>query len=680
MDEGAVEAVEPAVELHVEPQRVGDEPDDRVRGHGARLGAERPDLLAGEERVVGPAAGATGQAGHVVGRELGPLGHVQAEGDGPRRATGSEGREDDLGRVRVDADVPFGRRSGVAGRAVGAAHDHEPFQEVRELRLAQDGDARLVSGPSVTSVISPGRRRASATMRSAACRSESGVAGWRQLGVADPARAVGLGGGDERPDERRLAAEGDFDVAAARQLEHRPRVLGDLARVDVAGDAGHGDELGVGRGAGVEQGQAVVDAGVAVDEQGSGAGTSLIVDGRRARRRPYTWRHECARSCRRRRSASSAAASWAGCWDSRHAGLGYRVAVLDPNPECPAASVADRVIVGSYDDPAAGLVLAAASAVVTYEFEQIDPAVVRAIEARVPVRPGVRPLSVARDRLAERAFLEGMGAPVADWRPVRSAADLHAAAADLGFPIRLKAATGGYDGRQQARITDAAGLDRALAGWPDLEARPALVERDLDFESELSVVVARSLGGEVAHYPAVRNRHRDGILVETSAPSPATLDSRRRAERLADQIASDLEMVGVLAVEMFRMRDGTLLVNELAPRVHNSGHWTIEGARTSQFEQHIRAICGLPLGSVEMVAPGAAMVNLLGDGSERAAKPEGLEAALRDPGVSVHLYDKRRVFERRKMGHVTVVADSMGEALRRARRAAAAIHWSGDPG
>ena len=174
---------------------------------------------------------------------------------------------------------------------------------------------------------------------------------------------------------------------------------------------------------------------------------------------------------------------------------------------------------------------------------------------------------MARDRLAERDFLEGVGAPVADWRPVRTAADLHAAAADLGFPLRLKAATGGYDGRQQARITDRAGLERALAGWPDLGARPALVERDLDFESELSVVVARGVGGEVAHYPAVRNRHRDGILVETSAPSPATLDSRRRAERLADQIASDLEMVGVLAVEMFRMRDGTLLVNELAPRV-----------------------------------------------------------------------------------------------------------------
>ena len=359
-------------------------------------------------------------------------------------------------------------------------------------------------------------------------------------------------------------------------------------------------------------------------------------------------------------------------------GLGYRIAVLDPNADCPAAGVADRVITAAYDDPAAGLELAAASAVVTYEFEQIDPAVVQAVEARVPVRPGLRPLAVARDRLAERAFLEGMGAPVADWRPVRSAADLRAAASVLGYPLRLKAATGGYDGRQQARITDAGGLDRALAEWTDLESHPALAEREVAFESELSVVVARSLDGHVAHYPAVRNRHRDGILVETSVPSPQTLESRRRAEALADRIATEIGMVGVLAVELFRMPDASLLVNELAPRVHNSGHWTIEGARTSQFEQHIRAICGLPLGSVEMVASGSAMVNLLGEGPERAAVPLGLDAALRDPGVSIHLYDKRRVFERRKMGHVTVVADAMGEALRRARRAASEIRWSGD--
>jgi 5-(carboxyamino)imidazole ribonucleotide synthase len=361
-------------------------------------------------------------------------------------------------------------------------------------------------------------------------------------------------------------------------------------------------------------------------------------------------------------------------------GLGYRVAVLDPNSECPAAAIADRVFVGSYNDPAAGVELAGVSAVITYEFEQIDPAVVHAIEAVVPVRPGARPLSVARDRLAERAFLDGIGVPLAEWRPVWSEANLRAAVTALGFPVRLKAATGGYDGREQVRIGDAVGLDRAVADWANLANRPAVAERELDFESELSVVVARSVDGQVAAYPAVRNRHRDGILVETSAPSPATLDSRRRAERLAVQIASDLGMVGVLAVELFRMRDGALLVNELAPRVHNSGHWTIEGARTSQFEQHIRAICGLPLGSVEMVAPGAAMVNLLGDGAERTARPEGLERALRDPAVSVHLYDKRRVFERRKMGHVTVVADSMGEALGRARLAAAEIRWASESG
>ncbi len=190
------------------------------------------------------------------------------------------------------------------------------------------------------------------------------------------------------------------------------------------------------------------------------------------------------------------------------------------------------------------------------------------------------------------------------------------------------------------------------------------------------MVCARAVDGQALTFPATMNRHDEGILVESVAPAPVAPEVAERAAALARKLAEGLDLVGTLTVEMFLLRDGSLVVNELAPRVHNSGHWTIEGATTSQFEQHVRAITGLPLGSVEMRAPAAATVNILGVGPEREARPAGIDRALRHPDVHLHLYDKRRVFERRKMGHVTALAATPERALELARAAAAEIHWT----
>jgi 5-(carboxyamino)imidazole ribonucleotide synthase len=216
------------------------------------------------------------------------------------------------------------------------------------------------------------------------------------------------------------------------------------------------------------------------------------------------------------------------------------------------------------------------------------------------------------------------------------------------------------------------------AGIGEVDGRfgwPSLLEQELDFEAELSVVVVRNVDGISRTFPVARNRHDHGILVETVVPAGIPDEVAQAAANLAESLATSMGLVGTLTVELFLLRDGSLVVNELAPRVHNSGHWSIEGAVTSQFEQHLRAICGLPLGSVEMRAPAVAMVNLLGEGAPRPAHPMGIYEALEVPDAHVHLYDKASVFERRKMGHVTALGASSDEALSRAREAAGHIAW-----
>jgi 5-(carboxyamino)imidazole ribonucleotide synthase len=362
--------------------------------------------------------------------------------------------------------------------------------------------------------------------------------------------------------------------------------------------------------------------------------------------------------------------------------LGYRLAILDPDPDCPAHAIADRQVQAPYDDVDAAIALADGCAVVTYELEHVSAALVEAVEERLPVRPGGYALRTTQHRLAERRFLGSIDAPTAPWREVRSLADLEAGALALGFPLRLKAGIGGYDGRGQVRIAQADGLTGIAAAWAELahvaEQSGLLLESELDFAGELSVVVGRDLTGQAVPFPPTANRHDRGILVESVAPAPAPMVGAVTddATELAVRIARELGVVGVLTVELFLLRDGSIAVNELAPRVHNSGHWTIEGAATSQFEQHIRAICGLPLGSAEAHGP-TAMVNLLGSGPPREARLVGAEAALADPLVHLHVYDKRQVFERRKMGHLTVAgAATQDEALVRAQAALAQLRWS----
>jgi 5-(carboxyamino)imidazole ribonucleotide synthase len=356
--------------------------------------------------------------------------------------------------------------------------------------------------------------------------------------------------------------------------------------------------------------------------------------------------------------------------------LGYRIVVLDPDPECPAAAVADRVEVGTYDDLAAARRLAAGCALVTYELEHVSAPLVSALDdGRLPIRPGPYPLKMTQDRLAERRFLEANGVPVAPWRGVASAEEVRAAAAELGYPVRLKTNMGGYDGRSQRLLSSPADLDAHVAAEPI--AGPMLLERELDFEAELSVVVARAVDGVSVAYPPARNVHDDGILVESVVPARIPPSMAAAAQELARNLTTAMGLIGVLTVELFLLRDGSLVVNELAPRVHNSGHWTIEGAATSQFEQHVRAICGLPLGSVELRAPAAATVNLLGAGPRRSAALDGVAKALDVADAHLHLYDKRAVFERRKMGHVTALGATPDEALARAREALGHLSWSG---
>lgn len=358
--------------------------------------------------------------------------------------------------------------------------------------------------------------------------------------------------------------------------------------------------------------------------------------------------------------------------------LGFRMVTLDPDPAAAATAVSARTIVARYDDLPAAVELARASDVVTYELEHIDVRAAEAAAAIVALRPGVRALRMTQDRLSERGFLAELGVTTAPWAAVAEGTDREraAGAADglalTGLPARLKRAIGGYDGRGQWLVTDGASLRVALR---EAAGAPLLVERELDFVAELSVVCTRAADGSTAAFPVAQNTHDGGILVTSVAPAPFEPAALSAAAELGTRIAVALDVVGTLTTELFLLRDGSLVVNELAPRVHNSGHYTLDACVTSQFEQHVRAIVGLPLGSSAMHGH-AAMVNLLGTGPRRQARLLGTQAALADDGVRLHVYGKQEVFERRKMGHVTVVAASADDALDRARRAAACLRWA----
>jgi 5-(carboxyamino)imidazole ribonucleotide synthase len=323
--------------------------------------------------------------------------------------------------------------------------------------------------------------------------------------------------------------------------------------------------------------------------------------------------------------------------------LGYRCHVLTPEADSPAAQVAAGATVAAYDDARALGRFAAAVDVVTIEFENLPVEPLRWLAGRVPVHPAPEVLAICQDRLCEKAFLAGIGVPTASWRAVHGLGDLAAALAAGQRPLVLKTARSGYDGKGQ--LTLAPGDDVGLA-WQRLGAVAAIAEARVDFAREISVITARGQDGRQISYPPVENRHRDHILAQTIAPAPLATALADSAVRLAEQIARTLAIVGLLAVEMFVTRDGRLLVNELAPRPHNSGHWTIDACAVSQFEMLVRAVCGLPLADPGRFAD-AVMDNLLGDAVE--AWPE----LLAEPGARLHLYGKREIRAGRKLGHVT---------------------------
>jgi 5-(carboxyamino)imidazole ribonucleotide synthase len=347
--------------------------------------------------------------------------------------------------------------------------------------------------------------------------------------------------------------------------------------------------------------------------------------------------------------------------------MGYRVHTLSPDYDTPTGQVADREVQAAYDDLDAVREFARGVAVVTFEFENVAAGATEAAAEHAPVRPAGAVLHTTQNRLREKAFLAGAGFPVTPFAPVRSLEDLKAGLAALGAPAVLKTAGWGYDGKGQVKI---ASLEDAQAAWASLGGQEAILEAFVDFDREVSVVAARGLDGSFAHFGVIENRHSRHILDVSIAPAAVAPRVAMDAVEIAQGILEVLSVVGVLCVEMFLTRDGRLLVNELAPRPHNSGHLTFDACVTSQFEQQLRAITGLALGSTELLRP-AAMANLLGDLWQNG-EPDWA-AACRHPDVKLHLYGKAEPRRGRKMGHLTALARTPEEALERVVAARAAL-------
>lgn len=347
--------------------------------------------------------------------------------------------------------------------------------------------------------------------------------------------------------------------------------------------------------------------------------------------------------------------------------LGYRVHTYSPDTDTPTGQVADVEVCGPYEDTAAIRAFASRVDVVTFEFENVPAVAAEAAASVCPVRPAGAVLHVTQHRLREKTFLKEHGFPVTPFRAVRSAAELAAALTELGCPALLKTAGWGYDGKGQVKIERP---DQAATAWAELRGGEAILEAWAAYEREMSVVAARGTDGEVAVFPAVENHHVRGVLDLSLAPARVAPAVAAAAEAIARRLLTALDVVGVLCVEFFVMPGGGLLINELAPRPHNSGHLTIDACVTSQFEQQLRAVCGLPLGSTELLRP-AAMANLLGDLWQPATPDWAAALALTD--VKLHLYGKSEARPGRKMGHLTAVGATPDEAAARVLEARARL-------
>jgi len=350
--------------------------------------------------------------------------------------------------------------------------------------------------------------------------------------------------------------------------------------------------------------------------------------------------------------------------------MGYRVVTLDPTLNSPCGQVADEQITASYTDPAGLRELAKKCDVVTYEFENVPAeSVDLLVSLNTPVFPAGRVLRVTQNRLQEKMFARQAGLGVADFSGVSTRADLDVAAQQVGFPAVLKTVSGGYDGKGQFILQN---MMDAVRAFEEVGGTALIWERLVPFEKELSVICARNHAGEVAAYPATENIHVNNILDVSIAPARVSPEVQQEAQHIAGVIAAALDLVGVCGIELFLLPDDTLLVNEIAPRPHNSGHYTIEACSCSQFEQHIRAVCGLPLGSPRLISS-AVMVNFLGTGTGNALT--GVSKVLHDPRVHFHLYGKAEAKANRKMGHLTVLADDVEVALEKALAAREKLSW-----
>jgi 5-(carboxyamino)imidazole ribonucleotide synthase len=347
--------------------------------------------------------------------------------------------------------------------------------------------------------------------------------------------------------------------------------------------------------------------------------------------------------------------------------MGYRVVVLEPDPRGPAGQVADHQIVAAYDDPGALDQLADQCAAITTEFENVPAPVLERLAARVPVSPSPASVAIAQERSAEKGFLAGAGFRTAPFARVAAASDLNEALKAIGVPALLKTSRMGYDGKGQALIGSP---EDAPEAFRHLGSVPCVLERKLDLERELSVVLARGRDGSVAAFTPAENVHRHGILHTSTVPARVPKGLEAEAMALATEVAAALQYVGVLAVEMFVADGGKLYVNELAPRPHNSGHYTLDACSVDQFEQQVRTMTGLPLGEPALLSP-CCMINVLGD-SWAHGTPRW-DRALALPGVRLHLYGKAEPRAGRKMGHLTCLAATADDALLLATTAHAAI-------
>ena len=344
--------------------------------------------------------------------------------------------------------------------------------------------------------------------------------------------------------------------------------------------------------------------------------------------------------------------------------MGYRVRVMDPEPKCPASYVVDETVVGAWDDAAAAQKLARGADVLTLEIEQIGVDALKQVAQLAPLRPGVEPVRIIQDKTLQKAWLAENGFPVGPFRVIRTEIELHEAVESLGGRVYLKIGRGGYDGRGQVRL----GIESPLTeqaikdAWTSLGEKPSVAEQALYLAHEISVMAARTPSGEVRSFPAARNHHENQILAWSVLPAGVSPEMEAKAEKLAADIITKLEIEGLLCVEMFITKQGRLLVNEMAPRPHNSYHQSERGCVTSQFEQLVRTTCNLPLGETSLISP-CAIVNLLGD--IWLTSSPNLGAGLAIPGVRLHLYEKRGAKKGRKMGHLSSVGATAEEALER---------------